>query len=810
MEADPRGYELARETMDELYPDLRYVATGSVGGSVGRFPVDSKISQHQLTRAFLSSVGMEHGSFGARVVESQHTNVWRKACREIVRFLDDHPEHAAPGSEGLKNPDFAHYSSAGEYASKHDRNLFLYMMTEMGVALGVEKDEFTPLWMWREVCGHGGYRVPVPEEFYETYDYDDEDLDIEHFYPLVGYGSLRTLQSQLMGELPNDICAQWKDHFPEDLAFQIVCNGLGKVPPGDFLTRMPSYRSHFAAVTVQRRYCGYDQDISIEDAVGKPPMFSNGLTDTSESFSDQNDFDDLVASKWNRGEENVDQRYAEVNMRSLVYVTSSHWKNTPPGIYRLLDLPVFSKLPCVNMRNVVCGYNRALYGSPRVVLNADAALWKSESFVDAGSGAHHVTGRYVIASTRCRPGIASPAGYLPPCESGPYDFVPSSKGCSVGSLPLLSRPSLYSSTHWDHMLIAPPPPLPSAPPSPPITPPPCPPGSPPLPPPSPPYVMPERALLALVRQWEERACASVFWRSTAERCERLGVDLTQRIEWLAMSPPLPPPRPPFDEPPPPLPPPSPAIPTGLVPGPIASAVLSTVRTPATYATTPEATGELAYDGYVMHPDDGAANTGAFNARAAGDRTQCIDGATPHVGMMPCVSAVVAASCLPGVRACSADPGENGRDPFLELTVAAGAGSTTPGHPADRHRYLHSLIIRLPKTLELANLLFASGEGSAVNGTGFRINLYGGSGEPIAHNYVETVSAPPDNREFAIPLASGVVSDDLLIGLGEVVFVRITLPGQFRQIWFKDVALVERDYSEVDIAPRPPSAPPPPP
>ena len=99
MEADPRGYEIARETMDELYPDLRYVATGSVGGSVGRFPVDSKISQHQLTRAFLSSVGMEHGSFGARVVESQHTSVWRKACREMVRFLDDHPEHAAPGTE---------------------------------------------------------------------------------------------------------------------------------------------------------------------------------------------------------------------------------------------------------------------------------------------------------------------------------------------------------------------------------------------------------------------------------------------------------------------------------------------------------------------------------------------------------------------------------------------------------------------------------------------------------------------------------------------------------------------------------------
>ena len=43
LEADPRGYELGRKTMDELYPDLRYIATASVGGSVGRFPVDREV-----------------------------------------------------------------------------------------------------------------------------------------------------------------------------------------------------------------------------------------------------------------------------------------------------------------------------------------------------------------------------------------------------------------------------------------------------------------------------------------------------------------------------------------------------------------------------------------------------------------------------------------------------------------------------------------------------------------------------------------------------------------------------------------------
>ena len=78
------------------------------------------MTQQQLTRAFLSSVGLEKDSLGARWVEAQHSGVWRKTCREIIRFLDDPSNHAA-GSAG---PASAH-EGAADYEGVSDRNLFL-------------------------------------------------------------------------------------------------------------------------------------------------------------------------------------------------------------------------------------------------------------------------------------------------------------------------------------------------------------------------------------------------------------------------------------------------------------------------------------------------------------------------------------------------------------------------------------------------------------------------------------------------------------------------------------------------------------
>lgn len=101
-------------------PPLKYVATSSVGGSVGPFVADLTMTQQQLTRAFLASRQFEAESLGARWVEAQHTGVWRKSCREIVRFLNEQ-QYVAAGSAG---PTPAH-GSAADHSDVYDRNLFL-------------------------------------------------------------------------------------------------------------------------------------------------------------------------------------------------------------------------------------------------------------------------------------------------------------------------------------------------------------------------------------------------------------------------------------------------------------------------------------------------------------------------------------------------------------------------------------------------------------------------------------------------------------------------------------------------------------
>ena len=646
----------------------------------------------------------------------------------------------------------------------------------------------------------------MPEEFYETYDYNDEDLDIENFYPIVGYGSLRTLQSQLMGELPVDICNQWKFHFPEDLVFRIVCNGYGAVRSGEFLRASLAYRKHFAPVTMQRRYCNVHEEISIEDAVGKPPMFSGGLFDTSEKFTDEDDFDDLVASAYNRGEENIDKRYAEVNMRSLVYVTASHWKDVPPGVYRLLDIPVFANERCKELRNVVCAFERGRGESGHTILNEDKALYQPSTnlYSHVLPDANYVSGRFVITTTRCRPGVGSLDPSVTPCAAGPYAGI---TGCNEDPLPLLSRPGLYGSTHWDPLLMAPPPPLPSPPPSPPVFPPPDPPSPPPTPPPSPPYIMGQRELLAIIRGMEERACASVYWRSVSERCESLSVELLQRTEWLALSPPSPPPKLPDADKtsPPPLPPPPPPMtPDEIAIAPIASTTMSTLRFPELFDESIH-NQQLVEDGLVLPKGKDASwfDWGTFETeKAANNHLRCTttNPTQSYKHHLPCASAVVHDQCVDDARHCSEDPDENGLSPFIELELQ--------GHPHDRERYLFGLRIVLPTRQELANLFFKSPE--AVGGEGYKIEAFAGNGEPIETGFVETISSPPDGRLMEITLALKILTDAEFRRLGDVRFLRITLPGRFRQIWIKKIEVLERSFSAlVDFFPKPPLIPPPP-
>ena len=618
------------------------------------------------------------------------------------------------------------------------------------------------------------YRVPTEPAFHDTYNFDP-DADLTLFYPLIGFGSLSALQSQW---LSRSDCSAFNSygHFAEDLAMQIRCNGLHDVPSGTFLVAEHNVRTYFSPVSMQKRYCMPKFQITVEDALSKPPLFAEALTDTSHKTSWN--YDDLLASANQRAEENVELKYRQLNMRSLVYVTSSHDSRFPPGVYRMLELPVFSNQKCREMPAVDC----ASFGF--FIHN------QFQPLRDGGGPAEdYYTGRQIVPRLRCRAEMQSATGV--DCEQEPYINLP---GCSQTNLVLGSAPELYSSQHWLGLLNAPPPPPPGHPPSPP---PPGPSPSPLPPPPLAPLPLSQTVVMARLRAAEEMACASVYFRTTADRCDTLAVALSERVLWTGAPPPIPPPALPNENsPPPPPPPPSPVVPVGLHTTPCRSVTLSTMRIPNIYTKRAES-GELVNDGY-MFPPAVRLYTDTYHEAPFDQRARCVNALRSNsTAQLPCVSGVVSETCLDGGRRCG-DVESNGRDPYLSLTLL--------GKPADRGRYLWGLRIRLPETLELANLFFSADTGDA---SGYKILLFDEHGAPIEAETAPVLEVTvPKDRELLIQTAAGSASDSEIFRLGDVSYVRLLLPGEYRQIWLKWVEPLERDFSSVvDLVPRPPFPPP---
>ena len=84
--------------------------------------------------------------------------------------------------------------------------------------------------------------------------------------------------------------------------------------------------------------------------------------------------------------------------------------------------------------------------------------------------------------------------------------------------------------------------------------------------------------MAQVREAEERVCTSVYFLSQTTRCERLAVELTERLLIHWSPPPSPVPAPPLAPRLPP-PPPSPSLPEGLEVITLSTVLLSTMRMP---------------------------------------------------------------------------------------------------------------------------------------------------------------------------------------------------------------------------------------
>ena len=155
----------------------------------------------------------------------------------------------------------------------------------------------------------------------------------------------------------------------------------------------------------------------------------------------------------------------QLNMRSLVYVTSSHDLAYPPGVYRLLDLPVFAQAQCHDIPGAVCSEEgQALELTPTALTSAN--LDKDDEYW---------TGRQMIPRTRCRDEVESATGVA--CPRYPYYQDPSPTatgemnsnsdafpfcgaecaGCTQTYLSYGSDVATYPSTHWMSMLTAPPP-----------------------------------------------------------------------------------------------------------------------------------------------------------------------------------------------------------------------------------------------------------------------------------------------------------------------------------------------------------------
>ena len=111
---------------------------------------------------------------------------------------------------------------------------------------------------------------------------------------------------------------------------------------------------------------------------------------------------------------------------------------------------------------------------------------------------------------------------------------------------------------------------------------------------------------------------------------------------------------------------------------------------------------------------------------------------------------------------------------------------------------------LPQTHEFASLLFLSAE--PTGGAGYRIEALRGDGS-VAATASDPVAAVPDSRELEVLFAP--VDDDAQVyrALADVLYVRLTLLGDFRQIWLKRIEVVEKTFDEGQLALEPPSPPP---
>lgn len=194
------------------------------------------------------------------------------------------------------------------------------------------------------------------------------------------------------------------------------------------------------------------------------------------------------------------------------------------------------------------------------------------------------------------------------------------------------------------------------------------------------------------------------------------------------------------------------------------------------------------DGYYTN---NAALSTAIAAESMGTRA-CVSASSP----LGCVTATDPLRCLNGERRCG-EAFENARDPTLDASFKPHIGY-----------YLWGVRLSLPQNQQLAELLVGTK----------KLELFGPGGTPIPcqEGDNEVVGAPID-RKIDVICQAPTATDDDIHRLATVERVRLTLTGEFRQIWLASLQPIVRLLADADVDkaqppppnvdPRPPPSPP---
>lgn len=298
--------------------------------------------------------------------------------------------------------------------------------------------------------------------------------------------------------------------------------------------------------------------------------------------------------------------------------------------------------------------------------------------------------------------------------------------------------------------------------------------------------------MGYIRDAEEQACTTVYYLSQTTRCERLAIALTQPYLIQFLSPPLPPPIGDGTSPsPPPVPPPSPSLPSSFAMVTPQHFLLSTLRYPL---IRPE-TEVLEPDGYYIDNTAGALALLTFRLATYTTAQMVCNPAQA----LACASGSVVEQCINGARRCGTAE-ENARDPFVEFEFQL-----------TRDSYLWGIRFALPRRSELLDLFVGAK----------RVELWGPRNTPIpCFEGGAEITATPTEYYVNVICAAPTATDDQLRTLATAWRARLTLTGEYRQVWLsheQPVQVIERPLSaaEVEVLALPPSpmqppAPAPPP